>query len=74
MVAYFDIAGKKVGSHVLAMLTLGTTAGIAYLSMRGGDKKEKNLPPINAESGDEEKFIREFLANAEKEEKAGAKH
>ncbi|TGZ82623.1 hypothetical protein EX30DRAFT_339905 [Ascodesmis nigricans] len=67
MVAYFDIAGKKVGSHVLAMLTLGTTFGGAYLATRGGNKEAKKLPPIQASSGDEEAFIKEFLAAAEKE-------
>jgi hypothetical protein len=39
------------------MATLGTTAFVAYLGLRG-DGKEKTTPPIQASSGDEEKFIR----------------
>jgi hypothetical protein len=39
------------------MATLGTTAAVAYLGLRG-DGKEKTTPPIQASSGDEEKFIK----------------
>ncbi|KAI5854120.1 hypothetical protein BZA05DRAFT_393275 [Tricharina praecox] len=74
MVQYFTVAGRQVGSHVLAMATLGVTGVGAYLGLRGGDSgAEKNTPPIKADSGEEEKFIREFLANVEKEEQK-AKH
>ncbi|KAI5792641.1 hypothetical protein FPQ18DRAFT_389219 [Pyronema domesticum] len=72
MVAYFNVFGRQVGSHVLAMATLGGTAAIATLSMSGGEKK--TIPPIGAKSDDEEKFIKEFLAQAEKESKPAAKH
>jgi hypothetical protein len=40
------------------MATLGTTAAIAALAMRGGSAKKSQGPPINAQSPDEEKFIR----------------
>ena len=42
----------------LAMATLGATVGIATLSMRGGSAKNAQGPPINAQSPDEEKFIK----------------
>ncbi|KAM0796101.1 hypothetical protein BDR22DRAFT_893621 [Usnea florida] len=70
MVAQYTIAGRQVGSHVLAMLTLGTfAAGTAYFM--GGEKKVKEQgPPINAGSKDEEAFIQEFLKNNGEEQKA----
>jgi hypothetical protein len=42
----------------LAMLTLGTTGAIGYFGLRGDGKADKTVPPIQASSGDEEKFIR----------------
>ncbi|KAL1880479.1 hypothetical protein Plec18167_003883 [Paecilomyces lecythidis] len=58
MVAYYQIAGKKVGSHVLAMGVLGSIFGGTYLATRGGSaKKTAQGPPINAGSKDEEQFI-----------------
>lgn len=39
------------------MATLGGTAALAFFSTRGGSK-DKSTPPIQASSGDEEKFIR----------------
>ncbi|KAF2464480.1 uncharacterized protein BDR25DRAFT_296723 [Lindgomyces ingoldianus] len=69
MVAMYTIAGRQVGSHVLAMATLGTTFVGAYLSM-GGKKAESNQgPPINAKSKEEESFIKEFVKKAQGEEK-----
>ncbi|KAK2760230.1 hypothetical protein FQN54_002297 [Arachnomyces sp. PD_36] len=56
MVVYYQVAGKKVGSHVLSMGVLATLFGGSYLAMPSGPKKE-NGPPINASSKDEEKFI-----------------
>lgn len=38
------------------MVTLGTLAGVATLSMSG--KKTQTTPPIQAGSSDEEKFIK----------------
>ncbi|PWW74300.1 hypothetical protein C7212DRAFT_328993 [Tuber magnatum] len=68
MVAMFTIAGQQVGSHVLAMATLGTTFALTVWAM--GGKKTQTTPPIQASSSDEEKFIKEFLAKAEVESKA----
>ncbi|KAL2218139.1 hypothetical protein M432DRAFT_418775 [Thermoascus aurantiacus ATCC 26904] len=74
MVVYYQIAGKKVGSHVLSMATLGTLFGGVWLATRGGDKKKKEQgPPINASSKDEEQFIQEFLKNVDAGEKKEAK-
>ncbi|KAF7187105.1 ATP synthase subunit K, mitochondrial [Pseudocercospora fuligena] len=74
MVVYYQIAGQKIGSHVLAMATLGTLFTGTW-AMMGGSKKEqaKQGPPINASSKDEENFIQEFLKQAESEQKS-AKH
>jgi len=69
----YTIAGRQVGSHVLAMATLGTLFGGAFLATRGGGAKATNTPPINASSKDEEAFIQEFIKSAEEEEKK-AKH
>jgi len=68
MVAMYTIAGRQVGSHVLAMATLGTVFTLTALSV--GGKKAETTPPIQASSSDEEKFIKEFLAKAEVESKA----
>ncbi|KAF8464069.1 hypothetical protein BDZ91DRAFT_730674 [Kalaharituber pfeilii] len=72
MVAKFNILGKQVGSHYLALLTLGSTFAIAKLAMGGGDKNQKPTPPIAASSGEEEEFIKQFLAQAEAESKPKA--
>ncbi|KAI9893268.1 MAG: hypothetical protein M1814_000397 [Vezdaea aestivalis] len=55
------------------MATLGTTFTIAALAMGGKKADKASGPPIQAQSGDEEKFIRDFIQNAEAEEKK-AKH
>ncbi|KAF2762920.1 hypothetical protein EJ05DRAFT_506581 [Pseudovirgaria hyperparasitica] len=65
MVAMYTIAGRQVGSHVLAMITLGTTFGGAALAMRGGDKKDTTSPPINAKDKDEESFVQKFIKTEE---------
>ncbi|GFF64993.1 hypothetical protein IFM62136_06135 [Aspergillus lentulus] len=57
MVVYYQIAGKQVGSHILAMGVMGTLFGGIYLSTRGGGQKKQATPPIQASSKDEEKFI-----------------
>ncbi|KAF7122426.1 hypothetical protein CNMCM5793_000451 [Aspergillus hiratsukae] len=57
MVVYYQIAGKQVGSHVLAMGVMGTLFGGIFLSTRGGGQKKQATPPIQASSKDEEKFI-----------------
>jgi hypothetical protein len=39
------------------MATLGSLFAGISLSMRGGEKKKEQGPPINASSGEEEQFI-----------------
>ncbi|KAK2741501.1 hypothetical protein FQN55_008252 [Onygenales sp. PD_40] len=73
MVVYYNVAGRKVGSHFLAIATLGTTFLGSYLAMGSGKKDKTQPPPINASSKDEEAFIQEFLKNVDAEEKK-AKH
>ncbi|KAL2047066.1 hypothetical protein N7G274_001085 [Stereocaulon virgatum] len=73
MVAQYTIFGRQVGSHVLAMLTLGTTAAGIAVGLGGKEKSKQQGPPINAQSKEEEQFIQEFLKNAEAEEQK-AKH
>ncbi|RJE27367.1 hypothetical protein PHISCL_00243 [Aspergillus sclerotialis] len=76
MVAYYEIFGRKVGSHVLSMATMGTIAGGVWLSTRGGGapKKTEQGPPIAASSKDEENFIQDFLKSADGGDKKDAKH
>lgn len=40
------------------MLTLGTVGGISAMSMGGSKAKKAQGPPLNAESPDEETFIK----------------
>ncbi|EED18251.1 conserved hypothetical protein [Talaromyces stipitatus ATCC 10500] len=70
MVNYYNIAGRKIGSHHLAMGILGGLFGGIYLASSGGSKKQVQTPPINAGSKDEEKFIQDFLKSVEGEQKA----
>ncbi|KAF2485167.1 hypothetical protein BDY17DRAFT_293044 [Neohortaea acidophila] len=75
MVAYYNIAGAKVGSHWLSIATLSTMFVGAYLSTGGKKGEAQKTPAFNAKDQDEEKFIQEFLKSAEQEgQKAGAKH
>ncbi|CAI6337153.1 unnamed protein product [Periconia digitata] len=69
MVAMYTIAGRQVGSHVLAMATLGTTFLGAYVSMSGGSKADTKNPPINAKTKEEESFVKSFIQKAEGEKK-----
>ncbi|KAH8681120.1 hypothetical protein BX600DRAFT_504858 [Xylariales sp. PMI_506] len=74
MVQMYTIAGRQVGSHYLAMGVLGVLFGGTYAATRGPSKsKATQAPPINASSPDEENFIKNFLEEANKNEKA-AKH
>ncbi|KAJ5225454.1 hypothetical protein N7468_006679 [Penicillium chermesinum] len=73
MVVYYQIAGKKVGSHVLAMATLGAIFTGTWAAT-GSSSKPKTAagPPINASSKDEGDFIQQFLAEADSgDKKAG---
>lgn len=67
MVQYYTIAGRKIGSHVLAMVTLGTIFSSTAYFTSGGSKAKKVAqgPKINASSSEEEAFIKEFLRTAE---------
>ncbi|RMY94321.1 hypothetical protein D0861_01389 [Hortaea werneckii] len=59
MVVYYQIAGQKVGSHMLSIGVLSTLFGGIW-AMSGGSKKSagpNNTPPLNASSKDEENFI-----------------
>ncbi|KAJ2907310.1 hypothetical protein MKZ38_003166 [Zalerion maritima] len=70
MVAYYSVFGRHIGSHHLAMVTLAGYVGIPYLFMKTRPSKPANAaPPINASSSDEESFIKQFMEQAEKEEK-----
>ncbi|PLB40522.1 ATP19 family protein [Aspergillus candidus] len=69
MVVYYQIAGKKVGSHFLAMGVLGTMFGGVFLATRGGGEKKQATPPIQAASKDEEAFIQLPEAGGRRREK-----
>ncbi|THC99204.1 hypothetical protein EYZ11_001292 [Aspergillus tanneri] len=69
MVVYYQVAGRKVGSHVLAMGVLGSLFGGVYLATRGGSDKKQATPPIQASSKDEETFIQDFLKSVNGDEK-----
>ncbi|KUJ16584.1 uncharacterized protein LY89DRAFT_647256 [Mollisia scopiformis] len=72
MVQMYTIAGRQVGSHFLAMATLSLLGVGSYVGMGGSAaKKTQQGPPINAGSPDEESFIKDFLKNAEADEKKG---
>ncbi|KAI9678226.1 MAG: hypothetical protein M1817_006171 [Caeruleum heppii] len=73
MVAQYTIAGRQIGSHILAIATLSTLFAGSAIAMGGSKKTKEQGPALNATSADEEKFIREFMQQAEKEG-AGAKH
>ncbi|KAL6710888.1 hypothetical protein ACN47E_006763 [Coniothyrium glycines] len=64
MVAMYTIAGRQVGSHVLAMATLGITIGGAVLATSGKKAEGPTSPPINAKSKDEESFVKEYIKKA----------
>ncbi|PWY64062.1 hypothetical protein BO70DRAFT_303115 [Aspergillus heteromorphus CBS 117.55] len=57
MVVYYQIAGKQIGSHYLAMGVLGALFGGVKLATSGGGQPKQAAPPIKAESKDEEVFI-----------------
>ncbi|KAE8421085.1 hypothetical protein BDV36DRAFT_305639 [Aspergillus pseudocaelatus] len=64
MVVYYQLAGKQVGSHVLAMGVLGSLFGGVYLATRGGSQPKQAAPPIQASSKDEETFIQYVLSSS----------
>ncbi|OTB06280.1 hypothetical protein M426DRAFT_319022 [Hypoxylon sp. CI-4A] len=73
MVQMYNVLGRQIGSHYLAMGVLSALFGGTYLSLSGGSKKPTQAPPINASSPDEADFIQNFLKQADADEKK-AKH
>jgi len=73
MVQMYTVLGRQVGSHYLAMGVLSLLFGGSYAALAGPSKKATQIPPINASSSDEENFIKKFLEQADKDEKA-SKH
>ncbi|KAI2618768.1 hypothetical protein GGR54DRAFT_640309 [Hypoxylon sp. NC1633] len=69
MVQMYTVFGRQIGSHYLAMGVLGAMFGGTWLSLRGGNKKPAQTPPINASSSDEADFIQNFLKQADEEQK-----
>ncbi|KAF8886572.1 hypothetical protein BD779DRAFT_1530425 [Infundibulicybe gibba] len=78
----YIIFGRAIKNEYLALGVLTTAIGGAVLSMRGGKtdsapragqsvQQVKEAIPINASSSEEERFIQNFIAEAEKAE---AKH
>ncbi|KNZ64262.1 hypothetical protein VP01_104g10 [Puccinia sorghi] len=69
----YVILGKRVLNEHLAVGTLAVFGTGVALAMRGGSKTDKSqipAPAINSSSKDEEAFIREFVANMEREDAA----
>ncbi|RUP44714.1 hypothetical protein BC936DRAFT_149094 [Jimgerdemannia flammicorona] len=65
----YIIAGKTIANEYLALAHLAAFTGI-YLVARGSSKPSVTAtPPIKASSAEEEEFIKEFLKNAEEEDK-----
>lgn len=64
----YQIFGRSVPGHYLAMGTFGLLALGTIYAKSGGTTKEQ-APPIQAESSDEEKFIFDYLKKAEEEAK-----
>ncbi|KAF1946931.1 hypothetical protein EJ02DRAFT_450265 [Clathrospora elynae] len=64
MVAMYTIAGRQVGSHVLAIATLTTTFAGAFLAMGGKKVEDPTSPPINAKSKEEESYVKDYVRKA----------
>ncbi|CAD6564445.1 MAG: hypothetical protein TREMPRED_004989 [Tremellales sp. Tagirdzhanova-0007] len=73
----YTIAGMVVKNEYLALGTICTAIGGYLATSGGGDKNATTKGPvpvtedhsITADSKDEEDFIRQFVAEAEKEDK-----
>jgi len=68
MVQYYTIFGQKVGSHILSIATLSTLSVVGWASTRG--KPASKEPPINAQSKEEESFVKEFIKKTEEKAKS----
>ncbi|GAB7345120.1 hypothetical protein MBLNU457_3516t1 [Dothideomycetes sp. NU457] len=72
MVVKYDIMGRKVGSHYLAIGVLSTLFGGIYYATSGSSAKATDSgAKITAGSKAEENFIQDFLKEADKN---SAKH
>ncbi|KAJ1331789.1 ATP synthase subunit K family protein [Microdochium nivale] len=71
MVQMYNVLGRQIGSHYLAMGVLGSLFGGVTLALSGPSKKPlaQQTPPINASSSDETDFIQKFLDQADAEAK-----
>ncbi|KAF7724799.1 hypothetical protein EC973_000756 [Apophysomyces ossiformis] len=69
MAGHYVIAGKAIPNHLIAIgfISAYAAAGIGF-SMKP-KAPQPATPPIKASSADEEEFIRQFLKEAEAEEK-----
>ncbi|GAB0132416.1 hypothetical protein EsDP_00000854 [Epichloe bromicola] len=68
-IATYNIAGRQVGGHYLAMGILGSLFGGVYYAVSGPKKTTANAaPPINASSSDEADFIKKFMEEQEKKQ------
>ncbi|KAL7420370.1 hypothetical protein Q5752_005340 [Cryptotrichosporon argae] len=73
----YTIAGRVIKNEYIAIGTILSTIGIAVASSSGGDKKATSSAPvpiandtsISAGTSEEDAFIRQFVAEAEKDEK-----
>ncbi|KAK4161015.1 hypothetical protein QBC43DRAFT_106967 [Cladorrhinum sp. PSN259] len=70
----YNVFGKQVASHYLAIGVLGSMFGGIFLSSAGGSSKNApTSPPIVAASSDEADFIKKFIEEQDKSA-APAKH
>ncbi|KAI8990831.1 hypothetical protein BDF20DRAFT_4939 [Mycotypha africana] len=69
MAGHYTIAGKKIPTYKLSMFFIGAYAAAGAYSVMKPKAPQPATPPIQASSADEEAFIREFLQQAEVEEK-----
>ncbi|ADV19736.1 hypothetical protein I315_03892 [Cryptococcus gattii Ru294] len=73
----YTIAGRAIKNEYLALGTIISTIGIAVASSGGSDKAAASSAPVSVsddktitgETPEEEDFIRQFVAEAEKSEK-----
>ncbi|KPM45330.1 hypothetical protein AK830_g1130 [Neonectria ditissima] len=67
-VATYNIAGKQVGGHYIAIGWLATLFGGVMYATSGPSSKASvaATPPINASSSDEADFIKKFMDEQEK--------
>lgn len=69
--SWHSYTGVKILNEHLVLGVFGTIGAAAYFATRGEKKPEaqKPAPQLNASSPDEEAFIKQFLSEAQKEDK-----